>query len=51
MTVTITAPDGEATEDFYIVLRVAVGDVTTSSFTVNGVEVADGDIVDVEAGS
>ena len=51
MTVTITAPDGEATEDFYIVLRVAVGDVTTASFTVNGTEVADGDIVDVEAGS
>lgn len=51
MTVTITAPDGQATEDFYILLRVAVGDVTTASFTVNGTEVADGDIVDVEAGS
>ncbi len=51
MVVTITAPDGEATEDFYITLRVAVGDVTTASFTVNGTEVADGDIVDVEAGS
>ena len=51
MVVTITAPDGEATEDFYILLRVAVGDVTTASFTVNGTEVADGDIIDVEAGS
>lgn len=51
MVVTITAPDGQATEDIYITLRVAVGDVTTSSFTVNGTEVADGDIVDVEAGS
>ena len=51
MTVTITAPDGEATEDFYVLLRVAVGDVTTASFTVNGTEVADGDVVDVEAGS
>lgn len=51
MVVTITAPDGESTEDFYILLRVAVGDVTTASFTVNGTEVADGDIIDVEAGS
>ena len=51
MVVTVTAPDGEATEDFYVLLRVAVGDVTTASFTVNGTEVADGDVVDVEAGS
>jgi len=51
MTVTITAPDGEATEDFYILLIVAVGDVTTASFTVNGTEVADGDIIDVDPGS
>ena len=51
MVVTITAPDGEATEDFYILLRVAVGDVTTASFTVNGTEVADGDIIDVDPGS
>ena len=51
LVVTITAPNGETTEDIYVILRVAVGDVTTSSFTVNGTEVADGDIVDVEAGS
>jgi len=51
MVVTITAPDGEATEDFYVLLRVAIGDVTTASFTVNGTEVSDGDVVDVEAGS
>ena len=51
MVVTITAPDGESTEDFYILLRVAVGDVTTASFTVNGTEVADGDIIDVDPGS
>ena len=51
MVVTITAPDGEVTEDFYVLLRVAIGDVTTASFTVNGTEVADGDIIDVDAGS
>ena len=51
LVVTITAPDGVATEDFYIVLTVAVGDVTTASFTVDDVEVADGDIIDIAAGT
>ena len=51
MVVTITAPDGVATEDFYITLIVAVGDVTTASFAVNGVEVADGDVIDLAAGT
>jgi len=51
LVVTIIAADGVASEDFYIVLTVAIGDVTTASFTVNGVEVADGDIIDLAAGS
>ena len=51
LVVTITAADGEVTEDIYVNLIVLVGDVTTSSFTVNELEVADGDIVDVEPGS
>lgn len=51
LVVTITAPDGVATEDFYIVLNVAVGDVTTASFSVNDVQVSDGDVVDLAAGT
>jgi hypothetical protein len=51
MTVTVTAPDGETSEDYYVTLIVAVGDVTLSTFTVNENEVSDGDIVDLEAGT
>jgi len=51
LVVTITAPDGVATEDFYMVLNVAVGDVTTESFTVDGVEVSDSDVIDLAAGT
>jgi len=51
MVVTINAPDGVATQDFYIVLNVAVGDVTTASFSVNDVQVSDGDVVDLAAGT
>ena len=49
--ITITAPDGEVQEVTTVALIVAVGDVTTSSFTVNGAEVEDGMVVDVEPGT
>ena len=49
--ITITAPDGEAQEVVTVSLVVAVGDVTTSSFTVNGTEVEDGMVVDLEPGT
>ena len=51
MTVTVTAADGETAEDFYVTLNVAVGDVTLTTFTINEVEVADGDIIDLEPGT
>ncbi|NDC18783.1 MAG: hypothetical protein EBZ87_00740, partial [Microbacteriaceae bacterium] len=51
LTITITAPDAVATEVITVTLWVAVGDVTTSSFTANGLEVEDGMIVDLEPGT
>jgi len=51
LTITITAPDAVATEVITVTLWVAVGDVTTYSFTANGVEVEDGMIVDLDAGT
>ncbi len=51
LTITITAPDGVAQEVIAVTLTVAVGDVTTSSFNVNGTEVEDGAVLDVEAGT
>lgn len=51
LTVTVTAPDGFSQEIATINLVVSVGDVTTSSFTVNGEEVADGDVVDLLPGT
>ncbi|MBJ7280807.1 MAG: hypothetical protein JHD31_02920, partial [Rhodoluna sp.] len=49
--ITITAPDLEATEVITVTLWVAVGDVTTSSFTVNGIEAEDGMVIDLEPGT
>jgi len=51
LVIVVTAPDGEATEEVYVSLIVAVGDVTTASFTVNDIEVADGDVIDLEPGT
>ena len=51
LTITITAPDAVATEVITVTLWVAVGDVTTSSFTANGVEVEDGITLDLEPGT
>ncbi len=51
LTITITAPDAVATEVITVTLWVAVGDVTTSSFTANGVEVEDGMVLDLEPGT
>jgi hypothetical protein len=51
MTITVTAPDGETSEDAYINLIVAVGDVTLSTFNVNDNAVADGDVLDLEPGT
>jgi len=51
LTITITAPDAVATEVITVTLWVEVGDVTTYSFTANGVEVEDGMIVDLEPGT
>jgi len=51
MTVTVTAQDGETTQDAFITLVLAYGDVTTSSFTVDGNEVNDGDVVNLDPGT
>jgi hypothetical protein len=51
LTITITAPDAVATEVITVTLWVEVGDVSTYSFTANGVEVEDGMIVDLEPGT
>ncbi|NBR25581.1 MAG: hypothetical protein EBU08_17745, partial [Micrococcales bacterium] len=48
LTVTVTAADGETTQDYNVTLNVALGDSTDlSSFTVNGDEVSDGDTVEL----
>ena len=51
LTITITAPDAVATEVITVTLWVEVGDVTTYSFTANGVEVEDGITLDLEPGT
>ena len=51
MIITVTAADGETTLDAYVTLVLAIGDVTTSSFTVDGNEVNDGDVVELEPGT
>jgi hypothetical protein len=51
LVITVTAADGEAQEVTTVSLVVAVGDVTTNSFTVNGLEVEDGMVVDLEPGT
>ena len=51
LVITITAPDAVATEVITVTLWVAVGDVTTSSFTANDVEVEDGITLDLEPGT
>jgi len=51
LTIIVTAADGETSEDYIITLVVAVGAVTTDSFTINGNEVSDGDVVDLEPGT
>ena len=51
LVITITAADGVAQEVATVSLIVAVGDVTTNSFTVNGQEVEDGMVVDVDPGT
>ena len=51
LVITITAPDQVAQEVIAVTLIVAVGDVTTSSFNVNGTEVEDGMVLDVDPGT
>jgi hypothetical protein len=51
LVITITAPDGDTQEVITVALIVAVGDVTTNSFTVNGTEVEDGMTLDLEPGT
>ena len=51
MTVTVTAADGETVEDHGVVLVVALGDdIGLAVFTVDGVEVSDGETVDLAPG-
>lgn len=51
LVITITAPDGDAQEVITVALIVAVGDVTTNSFSVNDVQVEDGMILDLDPGT
>ena len=52
VTVTVTAADGSTTATYTVTLTVPLGNnVELSTFTVNGVDVADGDSVDLEYGT
>ncbi|NDE88490.1 MAG: hypothetical protein EB055_00700 [Micrococcales bacterium] len=51
LTIIVTAADGETSQEYVVTLNVLVGAVTLESLTVNGDEVADGDTVDLEAGT
>jgi len=53
VTVTITAADGETTADYPITINVAEqsDDTSESLFTVNGIDVADGDALELPAGT
>ena len=49
LTLTITAADGETTAEINVILSVALGNnVDLSSFQVNGADVQDGDVVDLD---
>ncbi|NBR64840.1 MAG: hypothetical protein EBT65_02665 [Actinobacteria bacterium] len=49
LTVTVTAADGETTQDYFITLDVALSDDTSlATFQVNGSDVVDGDVVDLD---
>ncbi|NCA07863.1 MAG: hypothetical protein EBS85_03945, partial [Micrococcales bacterium] len=49
LTVTVTAADGETTQEYNVTLNVALGNnVELATFTVNGDDVADGSSVDLE---
>ncbi|NBR64839.1 MAG: hypothetical protein EBT65_02660 [Actinobacteria bacterium] len=49
LTVVVTAADGETTQEYSVVLNVALGDnVELASFQVNGSDVVDGDYVDLD---
>jgi hypothetical protein len=52
VTVTVTAADGSTTVDYVVTLNLPAGNnVELSAFQVNGVDVADGDTVDLEYGT
>ena len=52
LVVSVTAADGETTQDYTITLVVALSaDTTLATFQVNGTDVVDGDIVSLEAGT
>jgi len=52
LVVTVTAADGETTQDYTITLVVDMSsDTSLATFQVNGQEVLDGDIVNLEAGT
>ncbi|NDD26048.1 MAG: hypothetical protein EB103_04150, partial [Actinobacteria bacterium] len=51
LTVIVTAADEETSQEYIVTLNVAVGDVTTSIFSVDGIDVEDGAYVDLEAGT
>ncbi|NCW26464.1 MAG: hypothetical protein EBV84_14045, partial [Betaproteobacteria bacterium] len=52
LTITVTAADGETTGAYAITLNVALSNITSlSAFTVNGVDVESGDVLDFEFGT
>ncbi|MEI7419252.1 MAG: hypothetical protein WCK24_00145, partial [Actinomycetes bacterium] len=52
LTVTVTAADGETTQDYTVILVVLASDDTSlASFTVNDSEVEDGDVLELDAGT
>ncbi|MFM8927770.1 MAG: beta strand repeat-containing protein, partial [Rhodoluna sp.] len=52
LTVIVTAADGETTEEFYVTLNVALNtDATVSEILVDGVDVVDGETLDIAAGT
>ena len=52
LVVTVTAADGETTQDYTVLLVVAAStDTSLAVFAVNGSDVVDGDVVELEAGS
>ena len=52
LTVTVTAADGETTAEYNVTLVVALGNnVELATFQVNGTDVADGDVVNLDYGT